>query len=207
VSSLLATSPFDLAVARRRLRELHSRAHQLLTLAAVLGLLGGFLSAAGDARSGVPLLIGAAGALGLLGLCRGDRRRLLVTLVAQGDAWSVEGVSELAARLRGPRERKRIADGLRAAADVGSGVQLSLMVCPPRADAVRARLTTLAERFSDPVVNVSATAAAICRRLLCDPQHSPLYNPHLPEEELWRILDLLERDLISSAPADVGSGT
>lgn len=168
-------------------------------LAGVLAAIGGFLTAVGEQRTGVPLLIGAGGAVALLGLCRGDRRRLLVMLVAQGDAWSVEGVSELAARLRTPRERRRIADGLRAAADVGAGVQLALMVSPPRADAVRERLNALAERFSDPLVNVNATAAAMCRRLLCDPQHSPLYNPHVPEEDLWRILDLVERDLTTTA--------
>jgi hypothetical protein len=199
VSGLLATSPIDLAAARRRLRELRSRARQLLMLAGVLAAIGGFLTAVGEQRTGVPLLIGAGGAVALLGLCRGDRRRLLVMLVAQGDAWSVEGVSELAARLRTPRERRRIADGLRAAADVGAGVQLALMVSPPRADAVRERLNALAERFSDPLVNVNATAAAMCRRLLCDPQHSPLYNPHVPEEDLWRILDLVERDLTTTA--------
>lgn len=199
MSGLLATSPIDLAAAKLHLRELRFRARELLTAAGVLAAIGGFLTAVGEERTGVPLLIGAAGALALLGLCRADRRRLLVTLVAQGDAWSVEGVSELAARLRTPRERRRLADGLRAAADVGAGVQLSLMVYPPRADAVRDRLTALAERFSDPLVNVSATAAAICRRLLCDAQHSPLYNLHLPEEDLWQILDLVERDLTNPA--------
>jgi len=195
VPGLLSTPPIDLAAAAGRLRELRSRARQLLALAVVLTVFGGLLSAAGHAGIGVPLLIGAGGALGLLGLCRGDRRRLLVRLVAQGDAYSVEGVSALAARLQSPRERRRIAKALRAAADVGSGMKLSLMVDPPRADGVRDRLTALAARFNDPLVHVSAQVAAICRRLLCDAQHSPLYNPHVAEEDLRRVLDLLEREL------------
>lgn len=195
---LLSTPPLDLADAARRLRELRARARQLLGLALVLGIVGGALSGAGHARAGVPLLIGAVGAVALLGLCRGDRRRLLVALVAQGDAWSVEGVSTVATRLQSVRERRRLAAALRAAADVGAGEQLALMVYPPRADTVRDRLTALAARWGDPSVKVSAPAAALCRRLLCDAQHSPLYNPHVPEEDLARVLDLLERELVSA---------
>jgi hypothetical protein len=74
-----------------------------------------------------------------------------------------------------------------------------MMVDPARADDVRDRLLALAERLSDPLVKVSAPAAAICRRLLCDAQHSPLYNPHVPERDLGRVLDLLERDLVAQS--------
>jgi hypothetical protein len=164
-------------------------------LALALTGLGGGLSLLGDGALGIPLLIGAAGAFALVGLSHGDRRRLLVALVAQGDAWSVDGVAALAERLQSPRERRRIADGLRAAADVGQGAQLFMIVNPPRADAVRGRLVTLAERFGDPLVSVSAQTAAICRRLLCDAQNSPLYNAHLPEDDLQRVLDLVDREL------------
>lgn len=192
---LLSTPPLDLTVAASRLRELRTRARLLLALVVVLAAAGGVLLAARHPGTGIPLLIGAAAGLGLLGLCRGDRRRLLVALVAQGDASSIDGVSALAARLQSPRERRRIANALRAAADVGSGMKLSLMVDPPRADRVRDRLTALAARFNDPLVHVSAQVAAISRRLLCDAQHSPLYNPHVAEEDLGRVLDLLEREL------------
>ncbi len=72
-----------------------------------------------------------------------------------------------------------------------------MMVDPARASDVRDRLLALAERLGDPLVRVSAPAAAICRRLLCDAQHSPLYNPHVPERELGRVLDLLESDLVA----------
>ncbi|MGB9184019.1 MAG: hypothetical protein WCB67_08125 [Solirubrobacteraceae bacterium] len=192
---LLDSPPLDLAQATRRLHDLRSRGRQLLALALTLALAGVALAARGGGAAGVPLLIGSAGALALVGLGRGDRRRLLVALVAQGDAWALKDVRDLAERLSGPRERRRLAHGLRAAAAVAAGAQLSMMVNPARVDVVRDRLNALAERFGDPLTKVSATAAAICRRMLCDAQHSPLYNPHVPEGDLGRILDLLERDL------------
>lgn len=186
----------DLAQALHRLGELRARGRHLVALTLGLALGGAALIAAVSGRAGVPLLIGAAGALGLLGLCRSDRSRLLVALVAQGDAWALDGVRDAAERLCSPRERRRLARGLRDAAAAGmTGAQLSMMVDPARAGDVRDRLLSLAERLSDPLVKVSAPAAAICRRLLCDPQHSPLYNPHVPERDLARVLDLLERDL------------
>jgi hypothetical protein len=192
---LLDESPLDLAGAVRRLRELRARGQQLAALTVLLAGMGVVLIATGHSV-GVPLMIGAAGALALLGLCRGDRRRLLVALVAQGDAWALEGVPQLAERLRSARERQRLARGLRAAAEAGTtGAQLSMMVDPARAADVGERLVALAERLTDPVVRVSAQTAAICRRLLCDARHSPLYNPHIPERDLGRILDVLERDV------------
>ncbi len=190
----------DLKQALTRLRELRARARHLAALTLGLALTGVALITAISGSAGVPLLIGAAGALGLLGLCRSDRTRLLVALVAQGDAWALDGVRDAAERLCSPRELRRLARGLRAAAAAGTtGAQVSIMVNPARAGDVRDRLLALAERLSDPLVKVSAPAAAICRRLLCDAQHSPLYNPHVPERDLGRVLDLLERDLVARA--------
>ncbi len=123
-----------------------------------------------------------------------------MALVAQGDAGALADVARLAERLLTIRERRRLARGLRAAAAAGMpGAQVSMMVDPARAADVADRLVALAERFADPVVRVSAQTAAICRRLLCDAQHSPLYNPHVPERDLGRILDLLERDIAGRA--------
>jgi hypothetical protein len=195
--SLLDAAPLDLARAVRRLRDLRLRERQLAGLTIVLALAGAGLMLTGHS-GGVPLAIGAAGALALWGLCRGDRRRLLVALVAQGDAGAVDEVARLAEHLLALRERRRLARGLRAAAAAGMpGAQVSMMVDPARAADVAERLVALAERFADPLVKVSAQAAAICRRLLCDAQLSPLYNPHVPERDLIRILDLLERDVIA----------
>jgi hypothetical protein len=199
VPGFLDLPQLDLDQALARLRELRDRSRHLAALALALGAVGALLLAAVSGSVGVPLLIGAAGALGLLGLCRSDRTRLLVALVAQGDAWALDGVRDAAERLCSPRELRRLARGLRAAAAAGmTGAQISMMVDPARASDVRDRLLALAERLSDPLVKVSAPAVAICRRLLCDAQHSPLYNPHVPERDLGRVLDLLERDLVAS---------
>jgi hypothetical protein len=196
VPGLLDQPQLDHAHARRQLDDLRSRARHLGWFGAALGLAGAVLVGLGQSRPGVPLLIGTAAALGLLGLCRTDRRRLLVRLVAQGDAWALDGVRELARELCTPRERRRLAGGLKAAAEAGrTGAQLSMMVDAARAGDAGDRLLALADRFGDPLVAVSAQAAAICRRLLCDARHSPLYNPHVPERDLSRVLDLLEGDL------------
>jgi hypothetical protein len=199
VPGFLDLPHLDLEQALRRLRELRGRGRHLAALTLALAVAGALLVVVVSGSVGVPLLIGAAGALGLLGLCRSDRTRLLVTLVAQGDAWALEGVRDAAERLCSPRELRRLARGLRDAAAAGrTGAQVSLMVNPARAGDAAERLLALAERLSDPLVKVSAPAAAICRRLLCDAQHSPLYNPHVPERELGRVLDLLERDLVAA---------
>jgi hypothetical protein len=198
VPGFLDLPQLDLDVALQRLRELAERSRQLAALTLALAIVGGLLVVAVSASAGVPLLIGGAGALGLLGLCRSDRTRLLVALVAQGDAWALDGVRDAAERLSSPRELRRLARGLRAAAAAGmTGAQISMMVDPARAGDVRDRLLSLAERLSDPLVKVSAPAVAVCRRLLCDAQHSPLYNPHVPARDLGRVLDLLERDLVA----------
>jgi hypothetical protein len=200
VPGFLDLPRLDLERAFHRLRELRVRGRHLAALTLGLALAGAALVAAVNGSVGVPLLIGAAGALGLLGLCRSDRSRLLVALVAQGDAWALDGVRDAAERLCSPRELRRLARGLRDAAAAGmTGAQVSMMVNPARAGDVRDRLLALAERLSDPPVKVSAPAAAICRRLLCDAQHSPLYNPHVPERDLGRVLDLLERDLVAQS--------
>jgi hypothetical protein len=200
VPGFLDLPQLDLERAFHRLRELRVRGRHLAALTLGLALAGAALVAAVNGSVGVPLLIGAAGALGLLGLCRSDRSRLLVALVAQGDAWALDGVRDAAERLCSPRELRRLARGLRDAAAAGmTGAQVSMMVNPARAGDVRDRLLALAERLSDPPVKVSAPAAAICRRLLCDAQHSPLYNPHVPERDLGRVLDLLERDLVAQS--------
>jgi hypothetical protein len=200
VPGFLDLPQLDLGHAVARLGELRARGRHLTALTIGLGLGGAALVAAVGGSAGVPLLIGAGGSLGLLGLCRSDRTRLLVALVAQGDAWALDGVRDAAERLCSPRELRRLARGLRAAAAAGmTGAQVSMMVDPARASDVRERLLALAERLSDPLVKVSAPAVAICRRLLCDAQHSPLYNPHVPERDLRRVLDLLERDLVARA--------
>lgn len=163
----------------------------------LLTLVGGWLLATHPGGLGVPLLIGAAAAFGLAGICRSDRRRLLVRLVAQGDAYGIEEVSRLAKRLLTARERQRLAKALRGAVEsLLPGAQSTLMVNPARVDMVAERLSAIADAIADVGVAISAQAAALCRQLLHEPMRSPLYNPGIPEPELPRLLDLVERGLV-----------
>jgi len=196
VRGLLDPPQINLAEAGRRLRELHDLAANLLGLAALLAAIGTGLAITGSRSAGIALLVGAASALARAGLCRADRRRLLVRLVAQGDERGLAEVAEFANQLCAPRERARMANGLRVAAQSGkTGAGTAMMVDPARASDCADRLMALADAFGDPRVPVSASIAAICRRLLCDAAVSPLYNPRIPECELPRVLELLERGI------------
>jgi hypothetical protein len=199
VPGLLDPPPLDLGEASRRVRELRRRARELFRLGGLLTAAGAALVALDPGGLGIPLLIGAAAAFALCALQRSDRTRLLVRLIAQGDAWMVDGVQELADRLLSARERSRLADGLRAAAETAElGAQTAMMVSPARVDPIAERLLRLADKVADPTVRLTAPAAALCRRLLCDAMYSPLYNPHVPERELPRVLDLVEDGCIAA---------
>lgn len=194
VPSLLDSPALDLRVAAARLEGLRSRARQLVRLAALLAAGGCVLAVAGLADHGIPLLLGAAAAFALASMARSDRHRLLLALVTQGDAKSIIEVAELAEHLRTLGERDRLANWLRSV--VGrTGSQL--MVDRARTAAFADRLLALAELLTDPAVRFSAQGLALCRRLVCEPMRSPLYNPNIPEVELSRVLDLVEREVMS----------
>jgi hypothetical protein len=195
--SLLDEPPLGLQVARRRLAELNRRArHRLECTLAVAALGVVVLALYGGGSPGVPLLVGAgAGALLTLN-ARDDRGRLLVRLVAQGDAWAIEEVRSAARRLASSKERGRLSRGLALAADAGRpGPQDFAIVRPERAFSVADRLRRLATAIGDPGIPVPASAIALCRRLLSESFLSPLYNPHLSERDLDRILLAIERDI------------
>jgi len=195
--SLLDEPPLGLQVARRRLAELNRRARHRLewTLAvAVLGVV--VLVLYGGGSLGVPLLIGASAGALLTVNARDDRGRLLVRLVSQGDAWAIEEVRSAARRLLSSKERGRLSRGLVLAADAGrSGPQDFAIVRPERASTVADRLRRLATAIGDPGVPVPASAMALCRRLLSESFLSPLYNPHLSERDLDRILRAIEHEV------------
>ncbi|HET9719552.1 MAG TPA: hypothetical protein VFP55_05710 [Solirubrobacteraceae bacterium] len=174
------------------------RIRQLIGLGVLLCGLGCWRLTANPGGVGVPLLIGAAAAFWLASICRSDRRRLLVRLVAQGDAFSLDEVRSLGDRLLSTRERLRLASALRAAVEsILPGARSSLMVNPARVDLVAERLLQLSDAIADRGIVISAQAVALCRQLLHEPMRSPLYNPSVSELELPRLLDLVERGLLT----------
>jgi hypothetical protein len=194
VPTLLDVSPLDLASAQARLDGLGRRASMRLAGAILLVTCGGAgVLAAHWRAAGVALLVGAAAALATAAASRGDRRRLLVALVAQGAELPV--VHRTAAALCSTRERRRLARSLRAAAEHGDGtlVNTPLMVDPARAAAAAARLRSLADAIAAPQVDTEPAALALCRQMLTDPRRSPLCNPRLPAVELERLLLRVER--------------
>jgi hypothetical protein len=200
--SLLDEPPLGLEIARCRLAELNRRARHRLEWTLAVALLGVLvLVLYGGGSPGVPLLVGAGvGALLTLN-ARDDRGRLLVRLVSQGDAWAIEEVRSAARRLLSSKERVRLSRGLALAADAGRpGPQEFTIVRPERAYTVSDRLRGLSAAIGDPGVPVSASAIALCRRLLSESFLSPLYNPYLTERDLDRILVAIERDIARSRP-------
>lgn len=192
--TLLDVSPADPADAQGRLRELGHRARLRLAAALSLAVCGGAVVLNGHLRaSGVALLVGGGAAVALAALSRGDRRRLLVALVAQGS--ELPEVRSAAATLASPRERVRLARSLRIAAEHGDGVPVNapLMVDPARAADAAARLRQLADAIAAPQAATEPAALALCRQMLTEPRRSPLCNPRMPAAELERLLRRVER--------------
>lgn len=198
MGGLLDPTPLTLTAAAQRLRELRTRSYACLAIAAAFAAAAAAVWAltGRGAPAAVALLAGAGTALAVTLLARGERRRLLLILVAQGDATSIHEVSAFAHVLCTPLARARLAAALLAAADAGrTGAQSVMLVDPARADEFGDRLRALADALIAPSVRVSASAIAICRRLLSEAAISPLYNPRLPSRDLRRVLELVEREV------------
>jgi hypothetical protein len=194
VPTLLDVSLADIADAQARLQELERRARLCIVAALALTVCGAGLIVAGRWRAtGVALLVGAASALAMAALSRGDRRRLLVALVAQGS--ELPEVQRAAASLTSRRERVRLARSLRIAAEHGNGLPVNtpLVVDPARAADAAARLRRLADAIAAPSVSTEPAALALCRQMLTEPRRSPLCNARLPAAELERLLRAVER--------------
>jgi hypothetical protein len=198
VPTLLDVSPADLADAQARLGALGGRARLRLSAAAGLAACGAALLVVGHWRTaGVALLVGAAAALAMAAISRGDRRRVLVALVAVGS--ELPEVRRAAAALSSRRERIRLARSLRIVASHGDGMPVNapLMVDPARAADAAARLRRLADSIVAPQVSTEPAALALCRQMLTEPRRSPLCNARMPAAELERLLRRVERGVVS----------
>ena len=204
--TLLDNAPQSLTAASAQLAALRHRMIQMLEWFTALAVLTVVLLFTESATLAGAVGAGAVTALVIGGLAFDERRRLLLSLVAMGDATSIPEVGALADRLaHDPAERRRVAASLRTAVSAGrpgvAGYRAPMVVAPGRVALVAPRLLALADAFGDQRIAVSPPAVALCRRLLTDGVGSPLYNPHLPERELDRVLKVVEAGIAPAARA------
>jgi hypothetical protein len=201
--TLLDNAPLSLSAASAQLAALRHRALQMVEWFAALVVLAVVLLFAESVALAGSVGAGAIAALVIGGLAVDERRRLLLALVAMGDANSIPEVGALAERLaHDPTERRRVAASLRTAAhtDPATGSRAPMLVAPGRVARYAPRLLALADAIGDVRVSVSPSAVALCRRLLTDGAGSPLYNPNLSERELDRVLAAVEAGVAPTAP-------
>jgi hypothetical protein len=203
---LLDNAPQSLSAASAQLDGLRTRMIQMLEWFAALVILAVVLLLTESVALACSVGAGAVTALVLLGLALDERRGLLLSLVALGDANAIPEVRALAERLaHDPAERRRVADSLRTAARAGQatgpGARAPIVVAPGRVARYAPRLLALADAIADEHHMVTAPAIALCRRMLTDGAGSPLYNPQMSERELERVLAVVEAGITPvSAP-------
>ena len=205
--TLLDNAPQSLSAASERLAALRVRMIQMLEWFVALVVLAGVLLLTESVALAGAVGAGAVTALIICGLALDERRRLLVSLVAMGDATSIPEVAALAERLaHDPAERRRVATSLRTAASAGRpggiGSRAPMIVAPGRVAMYAPRLLAVADAIGDERISVSPPAVALCRRLLTDGVGSPLYNPNLSERELERVLAAVEAGIAPAAVAE-----
>lgn len=171
-----------------RAARLAARGRELLAASGLLLVAGGALAASSQPHTAAAVLAAAlAGTIGAI-LARAEQRRELVRLLAAGRT-SDPAVDALALELVEPTRRRRLAQGLRRAARAGEpGLQELTHIRPERAHALHQQLLDLATAIADQSRTLRPESAALCRRLLCEPIVSPLYNTNLPIEELEQAL-------------------
>jgi hypothetical protein len=209
--TLLDNAPQSLTAASAHLAALRHRMIQMLEWFAALVVLAAVLLVTESVALAGSVAAGAIAALVIGGLAFDERRRLLLSLVAMGDATSIPEVGALADRLANdPAERRRVAASLRTAVSAGrpglAGYRAPMVVARGRVTLFAPRLLALADAIGDQRVSVSPPAVALCRRLLTDGVGSPLYNPNLPEGELDRVLKVVEAGITPSVRSAVREG-
>ena len=209
--TLLDNAPLSLSAASAQLAALHRRMIQMLEWSVALVVLAGVLLLTESVALACSVGAGAITALVICGLAVDERRRLVLSLVAMGDANSIPEVGALAERLaHDPAERHRVAASLRSAVGAGrpgvAGYRAPMIVAQGRVALYAPRLLALADAIGDQRVSVSPPAVALCRRLLTDGVGSPLYNPNLPERELDRVLAVVEAGIARGREAGIAPG-
>lgn len=110
------------------------------------------------------------------------RRELIATLALNQHAYTVPEVRQYGAGLVMPRGRMRVAAALeRVLADAGTPGTYYLA---DRVHANRREIRALAKALRAPGAEAEPTSIALCWRLLRSAAESPLYNWHLPADDL-----------------------
>jgi hypothetical protein len=126
----------------------------------------------------MPLFLGGVG-VGVLGM-RALLRHwdLLESLVGERDAYVIPEVREHALREASMRRRRSLAAELRAMIEqpqLGGELRVSGVV---------EELDALASQLGDEGLVLTPVSAVACRRLVCDPAESPLFEPSTRSAEL-----------------------
>ncbi len=181
--------------AERQLGALRSQARDF-GIACALCIVGAVIAVAVASR--LALLFGAV-AVGTGVLCARSllrRRELLVLLLAQRDAYSIDAVRRQASRFATPSRRHRIGAWVRKVVAVADGKErppsTSVRVLDARVRPRRERLLKLADAFDDDAREVHPASVALLHQTLTRPGVSPLYNIGLEEDLLDLVLHRVE---------------
>jgi hypothetical protein len=171
----------ELDNAASRLEQIHQqRRARLLTSVPAAGVAAGALLLSNTLAISL-----ACGSVCLMLLALGDtvrRRELIATLALDPSAYTVPEVRRYGAGLVMLRGRRRVAAALeRVLTNAGTPGSYYLA---DRVHKCRHEIRDLAEALRAPGTRAEPTSVALCWRLLRSAADSPLYNWHLPADDL-----------------------
>jgi hypothetical protein len=181
--------------AERKLDALRSQSRDF-GIACALSLIAVVVALATDPRVALLLAAVAVGTGFLCGRSVWRRRELLVMLLADKDAYSLEAVRRQAGRFDTADRRHRLGRWLRKIVAVADGEQhppsTTVRVLDARVSPRRERLLKLADRLDDETSQIHTSSVALLHQLLTRPGLSPLYNIGLQEDLLDLALHRVE---------------
>lgn len=165
-------------------------------MAFVLAAVGTVVAVAVEPRLALILAAAAVATLVLAGRSIWRRRELLVILLPQRDAYSIDAVRNEAARFATPARRHRLGRWLRTIVDVADGLEqapsANVRAIDARVRPRRERMLRIADAFEDDARDVHPAGVALLHQVLTRPGVSPLYNPGLDEDLLDLALHRVE---------------
>jgi hypothetical protein len=165
-------------------------------VACALSLVGAAIAFAVDTRLAVALIAGAVAMVVLFGRSVWRRRELVVLLLTERDAYSIDAVRRQATRFATPTRRHRLGAWLRKVVAVADGEEhppsTSVQVINARVRPRRERLLKLANALEDDARTVHPASLALLHQVLTRPGLSPLYNLGLHEDLLDLALHRVE---------------